>query len=85
MTVEIESMNGKIEYGLSNGEWSAITAMGKAFGILQEEWDGDHGKAEGTTYTEALTRELAMRARQIGEAASYLEDLANNGGIRFLR
>ena len=76
MTVSLTAPNGN-EQNVSNGEWGAITAMGKAFGVLDDAWSGSCGPVR---YTQGQLVELAQRAKQIGRAANYLEWLAESGG-----
>ena len=78
MSVTLTAVNSNGEVNISNGEWEAICAMGKVFGIKGCDWNGMHDQAPA--YTPEMLKEMAMRAKQIGRAESWLLELANDGG-----
>lgn len=60
------------------GEWRALIAMAKAFGI-PVDWDETNDPA---TYTAEQIKEMAKRAYQIGMASEWLYSLAAKGGAK---
>jgi len=77
MSITLKTKND--EYEFSNGEWSAITAMGAAFSEIPEQWNGCHDCA--ANFSKEQLKKLAMRAKQIGRSAEILEMMAIDGGI----
>ena len=78
MSVGFISKGGNVHSNVSNGEWYALTKMGECFGI-EGSWNGRHDS--GQKWSPEQLRQLADRAEQIGRAAEYLRDLADDGGI----
>ena len=62
---------------ITNGEWSAILSVGKAFEMTLPDFSSHDSMA---IPPESL-RELAARVKQLSDAPSWLEWLADNGGI----
>ena len=60
MTVKLKAPNGA-EHDVSNGEWAAVTVVGKAFGIFSEEWDRTHDSKY--SYTSDQLVKLAIIAK----------------------
>jgi len=70
----------EIQVNISNGEWLAITAMAREFGILDLRWNETHDASN--VYTPEELSAMADRAEQIGKAEVWLRELSHAGGAQ---
>lgn len=78
MSVALKSKDGKIDEGIANQTWLAMTRLANSFNPDNPAWNGCHDAQEWTP--QQLT-EMAYRLEQCGRFVGLLRELAEHGGV----
>lgn len=80
MSVQLTSLNEKVDENICNGSWAAIVALARAYeGDKIPKWNGCH---DGQVWTPEQLTLMADRLHQAAQLEEIIRDLAANGGVQ---
>lgn len=80
MSVQLTSLDDRVDENICNGSWAALVALARAYeGDGVPAWDGCHG---GQTWTPEQLTLMADRLKQAAKLEPILRALAKHGGVR---
>jgi len=78
VSVQIQSLGGRVGESFANGNFAAMIAAARACGDNVPEWNGTHDEQMWTAEHCVI---MANRMRQMGMLAEIIEDCAKDGGF----